>query len=65
MAATMKLDVVAEGVETAMQREALRRLGCRYMQGFLLQEPQTPERTRDYLWRCQTQRTGDALLATA
>jgi diguanylate cyclase (GGDEF)-like protein len=65
MAATMKLEVVAEGVETAIQREALRRLGCRYMQGFLLQEPQTPERTRDYLWRCQTQRVGDALLAMA
>ena len=32
----MHLPVVAEGVETEGQREILKALGCRVMQGFLL-----------------------------
>jgi diguanylate cyclase (GGDEF)-like protein/PAS domain S-box-containing protein len=34
--------VLATGVERAEQREALRALGCRYQQGRLFGEPQTP-----------------------
>jgi diguanylate cyclase (GGDEF)-like protein len=56
LAAAMKLEVVAEGVETLAQLDTLRRMGCRQVQGFLLGKPQTPEWTRDYLWRCHTQR---------
>ncbi|NEK57464.1 EAL domain-containing protein [Geodermatophilus sabuli] len=33
------MDVVAEGVETAGQLAALREVGCRYLQGFLLGAP--------------------------
>ena len=33
------IDVVAEGVETPGQLAALQRLGCRYLQGFLLGRP--------------------------
>jgi diguanylate cyclase (GGDEF)-like protein len=33
------MDVVAEGVETAGQMAALRRLGCRFLQGYLLGRP--------------------------
>jgi diguanylate cyclase (GGDEF)-like protein/PAS domain S-box-containing protein len=33
------LEVVAEGVETEMQREALQQLGCHYMQGYLFARP--------------------------
>ena len=61
MAAAMKLEVVAEGVATAAQVEALRRLGCRFMQGFLLGRPEPPERIRDFLWRCTSPQTEKAL----
>jgi EAL domain-containing protein (putative c-di-GMP-specific phosphodiesterase class I) len=36
---TLGMDVVAEGVETSGQLAALRGLGCRYLQGFLLGRP--------------------------
>jgi EAL domain-containing protein (putative c-di-GMP-specific phosphodiesterase class I) len=36
---TLGLDVVAEGVETAGQLAVLRRLGCRFLQGYLLGRP--------------------------
>jgi EAL domain-containing protein (putative c-di-GMP-specific phosphodiesterase class I)/ActR/RegA family two-component response regulator len=36
----LELDVMAEGIETAEQLEALRAIGCRYGQGFLLGHPQ-------------------------
>jgi len=35
----MRLPVVAEGVETEGQREILKSLGCREMQGYLLGRP--------------------------
>jgi EAL domain-containing protein (putative c-di-GMP-specific phosphodiesterase class I) len=38
----LDIDVVAEGVETAGQLAALRDLGCRYLQGFLLGRPTAP-----------------------
>jgi diguanylate cyclase (GGDEF)-like protein len=65
MAQTMKLEVVAEGVENTGQRDMLRRMGCRYMQGYLLQEPRSPEWTRDLLWRAQTQKLGESIVAIA
>ncbi len=43
MAHALNLEVVAEGVETAAQRETLRQLDCDYMQGFLFSPPVTPE----------------------
>ncbi len=36
---TLGMDVVAEGVETPGQLAALRRLGCRFLQGYLLGRP--------------------------
>ncbi len=44
MAHALNLEVVAEGVETAGQREVLQRLGCDHMQGFLYSQSVTPER---------------------
>jgi diguanylate cyclase (GGDEF)-like protein len=40
---TLKLKVVAEGVETAGQQEFLTRLGCDSLQGFLLGRPMPPK----------------------
>ena len=39
LAATLELEVVAEGVETEAQRRALVDLGCRSAQGFLFSRP--------------------------
>lgn len=39
LAGSMGLDTVAEGVETAGQCQAIRRMGCTYMQGFLFARP--------------------------
>ncbi|MGH8039562.1 MAG: putative bifunctional diguanylate cyclase/phosphodiesterase [Stenotrophomonas sp.] len=40
----LDMDIVAEGVETAGQRAYLERLGCDYLQGYLLGHPVDPER---------------------
>ena len=39
MAEALRLDVVAEGIETTDQRDLLRVFGCRYGQGFLYARP--------------------------
>lgn len=44
LAHTMRLQVVAEGVETAAQRNTLERLGCDQLQGYLLGRPMEPDR---------------------
>ncbi|MBX9244982.1 EAL domain-containing protein [Actinotalea ferrariae] len=43
MARGLDIDVVAEGVETATQRDVLVDLGCRYGQGYLFARPTLPE----------------------
>jgi diguanylate cyclase (GGDEF)-like protein len=43
MAATLGLDVIAEGVETPQQRDRLRGLGCAFGQGFLFGRPMPSE----------------------
>ena len=40
----LDMDIVAEGVETAGQRAYLERLGCDYLQGYLLGRPMDAER---------------------
>jgi len=42
MAAGLRIDVVAEGVETACQRAILEDLGCRHGQGYLWSRPVPP-----------------------
>jgi len=39
LARVLKMDVVAEGIETTEQYRLLRRMGCRYGQGFLFAKP--------------------------
>ena len=54
----MGLDVVAEGVESTTQLDALRRLGCGRAQGFLLGRPGSADAVLDLagLELAQTQR---------
>ncbi len=42
LAQTLKLEMIAEGVETIAQRDFLRAGGCRVMQGYLFSRPQPP-----------------------
>ena len=43
LARVLGMDVVAEGIETREQDELLRKLGCRYGQGFLFSRPAPAE----------------------
>jgi EAL domain-containing protein (putative c-di-GMP-specific phosphodiesterase class I) len=52
IARVMQLDVVAEGVETEMQRTLLPELGCHVLQGFLIGQPVTPANFAQR-WLCQ------------
>ena len=45
----LKMEVVAEGIETARQLELLRSLGCSLGQGFLFSRPLNAMRTEEYL----------------
>jgi diguanylate cyclase (GGDEF)-like protein len=49
MARHLQIEVVAEGVEGWPQLEALRKLGCRYAQGFLFSEPRPATEARRFL----------------
>jgi len=51
MADSLKLSVVAEGVETAQQLEMLRQMGCRYGQGYFFSRPVPPEQFPEQLER--------------
>ncbi len=51
LAATLDLDVIAEGVETAAQSEALRAAGCNVMQGYLYARPLSPAEAAGWLDR--------------
>jgi EAL domain-containing protein (putative c-di-GMP-specific phosphodiesterase class I) len=41
VAQRLGIRIIAEGIETAGERDALLELGIRYMQGFLFARPQT------------------------
>jgi diguanylate cyclase (GGDEF)-like protein/PAS domain S-box-containing protein len=46
---TLKVDVVAEGIELATQTDSLRDLGCKLGQGFLFAKPMHPDALAEYL----------------
>jgi EAL domain-containing protein (putative c-di-GMP-specific phosphodiesterase class I) len=49
MAQHLKIKVIAEGVEGWSQLEMLRKLGCRYAQGYLFSEAVPAQRCREFL----------------
>jgi EAL domain-containing protein (putative c-di-GMP-specific phosphodiesterase class I) len=49
LARTLRLEVVAEGVETRGQRQLLCDMGCRQMQGYLFGRPGAAEECHRYL----------------
>ncbi|GAA3512094.1 putative bifunctional diguanylate cyclase/phosphodiesterase [Actinocatenispora rupis] len=49
IAATLGLSAVAEGIESAEQRDLLADIGCRYGQGYLYSRPLPPEEVADLL----------------
>jgi len=55
IARTLNLEVVAEGIETQLQRELLTSMGCHYGQGFLLAMPMSASQAEEvvrYGLRC-------------
>ncbi|WP_434990966.1 putative bifunctional diguanylate cyclase/phosphodiesterase [Xanthomonas melonis] len=61
LAHTMRLQVVAEGVETPAQRNTLERLGCDQLQGYLLGRPMPAEQ---FIALVLAQRDGPTRLAS-
>jgi sensor c-di-GMP phosphodiesterase-like protein len=56
MADNLKLDTVAEGIETATQARLLRELGCKYGQGYYFSKPLAAARCRSLLEQLGTSR---------
>ncbi|MEK6638217.1 MAG: EAL domain-containing protein [Pseudomonadota bacterium] len=46
---SLNLECVVEGIETSGQVEILRRLGCRYMQGYYFARPMVAEKLRHHI----------------
>jgi EAL domain-containing protein (putative c-di-GMP-specific phosphodiesterase class I) len=55
MAHSLRLEVIAEGVELQQQVDALRRLGCDQIQGFYYSQPLGAEDCAAYLRRQSAQ----------
>jgi diguanylate cyclase (GGDEF)-like protein/PAS domain S-box-containing protein len=53
MANALGFDVTAEGIETPDQLQALRELGCAYVQGYLMARPMPPEDIEQLLGNLQ------------
>ncbi|MEU8078834.1 EAL domain-containing protein [Catellatospora citrea] len=51
LAETMRLEVIAEGIEQPAERDLLRAAGCRYGQGYLYSRPLTAEHARRWQTR--------------
>lgn len=56
MARSLKLRLIAEGVETAEQRSALFRLGCEYLQGYHFSRPLPAEQLISWIQSYQPER---------
>ena len=50
LAHKLGLQVIAEGVETAEQRDFLHAVGCDFAQGYLYSQPVAPDRFESLVW---------------
>ena len=62
MAHALNMDVVAEGVETTEELQALWRMGCEHAQGFLLSRPCSPEDALAFAARGPALSTGPVVI---
>ncbi len=65
LAHALEMQVVAEGVETAAQRDTLHRLGCDQVQGFLYARPMAAERAFESMRRPWNAAPGSLRVAAA
>ena len=49
LAKELNLEVIAEGVENASQRDAIKKIGCKIIQGFLIGKAMTYEQAVELL----------------
>jgi diguanylate cyclase (GGDEF)-like protein len=63
MAHTLNMEVVAEGVETATQRDTLIALACDQMQGYLLKRPMPASAFEEFLAELRTPPATDTAIA--
>jgi PAS domain S-box-containing protein len=61
LAGTLKMQVIAEGVEHPLQRERLHEQGCELMQGYLFGKPTPPEEISRLLRAISSQNDGTGL----
>ncbi|OIO05199.1 MAG: hypothetical protein AUJ49_01630 [Desulfovibrionaceae bacterium CG1_02_65_16] len=54
LATSLRMDVVAEGVETLSQQGILQGLGCEYFQGYLFARPLPADKAEEFLRRFDT-----------
>jgi diguanylate cyclase (GGDEF)-like protein/PAS domain S-box-containing protein len=60
LAASLRMDVVAEGVETLNQQGILSGLGCEYFQGYLFARPLPEDKAEEFLGRFAAPKPGQA-----
>ena len=57
LARVLDVEVIAEGVETTIQEETLREMGCEYAQGFLYSKPLDPDIAMGYVLSSEIENT--------
>lgn len=57
---SLNLDVLAEGVETELQKEFIIKHGCDFAQGYYFKRPQKPDDLKEFLaeYLCKTPNCG-------
>jgi EAL domain-containing protein (putative c-di-GMP-specific phosphodiesterase class I) len=59
MAHKLGIMVVAEGVETPLQHEILKSIGCDFAQGYLFAKPKSESRVEEFLLRHKAKQSAE------
>jgi EAL domain-containing protein (putative c-di-GMP-specific phosphodiesterase class I) len=65
LASAVDLEAIVEGIETAEQLAEVRRLGCRFGQGFFIARPMPAADVRSFLAKSESERAASRLGADA